>query len=327
MLVTEVVRVHPNCLVVYNEYYSNNGDILPKGNKMIHSLKKNYSNKLSLQSKKKLSKAITYMAHITPDKIAYNQKFNSRFKFRLTFITLTLSSRQQHDDTTIKEKLLHPFLDYFIKTYRVNNYVWKAERQKNMNLHFHIIFDTYINYAIIRDRWNHYQDRLNYISNYWHNNNTGKSIPKSKQEYYAVNSTDVHSTRKVKDLARYMCKYMVKDQSSIKLREKRNSWHHKNTNDLDRNKYSAHAKQFLRNLTGIGRTWGCSHSLTDIKGAYDTLNISLIKAIESLENNKDCYVYKGDYFKYISFKYEQLAILKLFELKNMIDEYCLLKFG
>ena len=104
------------------------------------------------------------MAHLAEDKTAYNHKFKSTFKFRLTFITLTLSSRQQHTDTEIKEKLLHPFLDYMIKTYKLKFYVWKAERQRNQNLHFHLIFDKYINYAIIRDRWNHYQDRLNYLS-------------------------------------------------------------------------------------------------------------------------------------------------------------------
>lgn len=326
MLVTESLRVHPNHLIIHKEYFSDNGEHLSRGNSSIHLLKKNYSNKLSPQSRKKITKAITYMAHISPEKTCYNPKFKSKFKYRLTFVTLTLSSRQQHTDTEIKEKLLHPFLDYMIKTFKLKFYVWKAERQKNCNIHFHIVFDKYINYAIIRDRWNHYQDKLQYISNYWKQAASSSKFPTTKEEYYAVNSTDVHSTRKVKDLARYMCKYMVKDEQSTHIRVKRNSSHHKNTNDLDRSKYSDTSKQYLRQQTGIGRNWGCSYNLTDLKGAYDTLNYNLITEVEKLEQDASCYVFKDDNFKYISFKFEQLEQLGLNEIRKLLLDYINFKF-
>jgi hypothetical protein len=326
MLVTEAIKLHPNSLTIYNEYYSDNGDSIRTGNSGIHTLKRNYNSKLSPQSRKKLQKAITYMAHVSPEKEAYNPKFNSKFKFRLTFVTLTLSYRQQHSDTEIKAQLLQPFLDYMIKTFKLSYYVWKAERQANQNIHFHLIFDKYINYAVIRNKWNHYQEKLQYISSYWQSQAAHKPYPTTKEDYYSVNSTDVHSTRKVKDLARYMCKYMVKDHNSTHQRIKRNNTHWTNTYDLVRDRYSANAKKFLRQQTGIGRNWGCSYNLTDLKGAYDTLNISLLQEVEKLSSHPECYVFVGDHFKYISFKFEQLQQLGLFELSSLLKAYIDFKF-
>lgn len=322
MLKEDLIKIHPSSLILYSNYYSDNGESYSRGNTQLHKKKQINSNQLSQSSIKKLTKALTYMAHVVPDKKAYNSKFNSTFKFRLSFITLTLSYRQQHDDTTIKSELLHPFIDWLQKVWKVKFYVWKAERQKNMNIHFHLVIDKYVPYGAIREQWNKYQSKLGYISNYWNESSPIKKVPANIRDQFSVNSTDIHSTRKIKDLKRYLCKYMVKNDTSNKIRLKRNPWNWKNTNDLDISKYSATSKEFLKTYKGIGRIWGCSHNLSNITGATEQLDLAFISEIEKLSNNSKVYVKEEAYFKYISFDYQLLKELKLLKLKRLLDNYC-----
>lgn len=99
-----------------------------------------------------------------------------------TFITLTLPSTQWHSDNTIKEEILKPFIkwltsssdEYFKigprkgekKGFGVNVYLWRAEPQKNKNIHFHIICDRYIPWPRIRQKWNQCCEYLGYVSRY-----------------------------------------------------------------------------------------------------------------------------------------------------------------
>jgi hypothetical protein len=99
-----------------------------------------------------------------------------------TFVTLTLPSAQVHTDNTIKEKVLNPFIKWITanssETYKqgpkkgqkkgfgVSIYFWRAEPQKNTNLHFHIIADKYVPWEAIREKWNHYCENLGYVSRY-----------------------------------------------------------------------------------------------------------------------------------------------------------------
>lgn len=322
MLKEDLIKIHPSSLVLYSRYYTDNGESYSSGNNTLDKIKQINSNKLSISSTKKLTRAITYMAHVVPDKTAHNSKYNSTFKFRLSFITLTLSYRQQHDDTVIKAELLHPFIDWLQKVWHVKFYVWKAERQKNMNIHFHLIIDKYVPYGAIREQWNKYQSKLGYISSYWNQQSNKKSIPFNLRDQFAVNSTDIHSTKKIKDLKRYLCKYMVKNDTSNKIRLKRTKWNWKNTNDLDRSKYSATSKELLKNYKGIGRIWGCSHNLSNIKGAEEQLTLDLIEEIETISRDKRIFIKEESYFKYISFDYQLLKELKLHRLKRILDNYC-----
>lgn len=327
MIVMPVIRVHPNSAIIMNEYYSDDGNSMSRGNSAIHNFKRINSNKLSVQSKRKMTRAINYMAHISPDKVATNQKWNSKFKFRLVFITLTLSSTQQHSDVEIKEHIFQPFLDYLRKAFKVDLYIWKAERQKNLNLHFHLIVDKYIPLAIVREKWNRYQDKLGYISNYYQHNSTKISTPTTQRDYFNLNSTDVHSTRKIKDLGRYLCKYMIKNNYSTKIRVKRNATH---GTKIDRNiigRYSSNCKKYLRNVEGIGRIWGCSYNLSNLKGGYDSLNNQLMDEIDILLNHKSVYNRNEAYFNYLSFDYRLLQDLKLTNLLSLIDDYCASHFS
>lgn len=155
-------------------------------------------------------------------------KFSRKKKteFYLTFVTLTLPAKQMHTDNVLK-KCLNRFIDLIKKSKDVKNYVWKAEAQKNGNIHFHILIDRFINHEYIKKSWNNIIGKLGYISKYAENMRTNgfkyvKGLNKSFQkqlDYYNEqrkdgfnnpNSTDIHSLRNINNPAKYIIKYMVK---------------------------------------------------------------------------------------------------------------------
>lgn len=327
MLRTSTITAHPNSLILSSVILSDTGEPIRRGNGSIHQHKKSNINKLSPQSIRKVKKAITYMAHLAPSKKIYNPRFNSKFNFKLSFITLTLSSRQQHTDQEIKNQVLHPFIDYIQKVHRVKNYVWKSERQKNGNLHFHLVIDKYISYEIIRAKWNQYQNNLQYIDNYWNDTSTRKIMPTDKKSYFEVNSTDVHSVRKINDLSRYLIKYMVKTSTHNRIRVKRNKSHLPKKN-YELYKYlSSGTKGFLHNCASNGRIWGCSHSLSNISGARDFLCRDIEEEVQRLKADKRVYIKDESYFLYLGFDYKTLEDLRCMHIIQFLADYLFSEFG
>lgn len=100
---------------------------------------------------------------------AYYQKYNAgcfKHKHFLTFVTLTLPSSQQHSDENIKRNILWPFIEIIKRYYGVQEYIWRAEKQQNGNIHFHILIDKYIRHDLIRFHWNFGLNKYGYIDAY-----------------------------------------------------------------------------------------------------------------------------------------------------------------
>ncbi|MEY2830892.1 MAG: hypothetical protein RLZZ574_150 [Cyanobacteriota bacterium] len=117
-----------------------------------------------------------------------------------TFITLTLSSTQIHCDLILKRELLNHFIIDCSRNYGLVDYIWKAEIQKNGNLHFHLLTPNFIPHEELRANWNKIQDKLGYVQ---------RSL--NFKENKNPNSTDIHSLKKIKDVIAYTGKYMSKD--------------------------------------------------------------------------------------------------------------------
>jgi hypothetical protein len=327
MIRTSTITAHPNSLILSSVLLTEDGNTYQRHNSNIQTRKISNVSKLSPQALRKVKKAITYMAHLAPTKKIYNPKFSSKFNFKLAFITLTLSSRQQHTDQEIKDKILHPFIDYCQKVYKVKNYVWKSERQKNGNIHFHMVIDKYISYEVIRRKWNEYQDRLQYISNYWGNIEERKAMYTDLDSYYTVNSTDIHSVRKIHDLQRYLIKYMIKPNSTNRLRVKRNHTHLTKKN-YDNYKFLSHnTKTFLKTCAGNGRIWGCSHGLSNITGARDFLCNDFEEEVIRLKADKEVYIKDESYFLYLGFDYKVLERLRCKHIIQFLADYLYSEFG
>lgn len=159
-----------------------------------------YSGKLTAGAKKRLTKAISLLVQGTRKRWILNPVNHRQQLHQLTFVTLTIS------DPTINitgkdahKKLLSPFLDWMRKTKKVNTYVWKAELQKNGQLHYHITTPDFIHWRELRDKWNELQKRHGFLDAYF-----------KKQGHYDANSTDVHKVYKIKDVEAYLIKEIAK---------------------------------------------------------------------------------------------------------------------
>lgn len=188
---------------------------------------------LSDRAVKRLRKAISWLFYLSDNNFFKNHKKNKSEKFKLTFVTLTLPSAQLHSDVEIKEKLLNQFLIEAKKKWNIINYVWRAEKQENGNIHFHLIFDRFVFHVDLRKTWNRICEKLGYVSSYKtrmlakYKGGISRSAYKNAQEYELdlkryrkgcadnwsnPNSTDIHALKDLTGLKKYISKYMSKNE-------------------------------------------------------------------------------------------------------------------
>lgn len=210
---------------------------------------------LSETSKRLLQQSIMGMYMLaTPRTIKVNSK-KFIYNFRTSFITLTLPAIQEHSDVEIKA-CLNLFLNNIRHHFQVKNYVWKAELQKNENIHFHLIFDKYIPFQAVRYYWLLAIKPLGYVNAYKQKfiNMTlsqyafyrGLSIQEAKRPYAmgqrsnweSPNCVDVVAVNSAQSASYYLSKYFAKSDDS----------------DLDEER-----------IAEFGKVWSRSRSLSSLK--------------------------------------------------------------
>lgn len=249
-----VLQIRPYGLLAYDRIEYTGPKRRKEFNNPIKNLKgkEAYTGLLTPGSKKRLKRAIQLIVAIAKPKTAMNFKTNKEFKFKLNFITLTLPCRQGSiSDKEIKKKVLDVWLKAARRRFGLQSYIWRAERQGNGNLHFHIITDTYIPYDQLRDTWNDRLNALGFIDEF-----------EKKHGHRHPNSTDVHAIKNVKNLAGYFAKYFTKGE---KCYEDKFAPPPKKGKGVPRFKVCASLK-FKRILTREeakinGRLWDCSTNL------------------------------------------------------------------
>jgi hypothetical protein len=313
-----MMSVHPDRICCYSEvnwignrpgkYDQETGEKV-SGIKFDHLLnsKRKSEGKVSEQARRKISKALDYLLLLANNKQATGQLTGRKFTFKICFITLTLPSAQVHPDNEIKGKCLNQFIIELTKYYHVRNYLWRAEKQKNGAIHFHIITDKFIPWSEIRDRWNRIVNKLGYVDRYrnemkeFHQNGfkvradllkkwdhkkqvkaweTGK-----KNDWNNPNSTDIHSVRKILDIKKYVSKYMTKN--------------------VDADKETGEIVD--ENEIVDGRIWGCNQSLSNVKGAQMIVDNETSDAMVKLREQSGCKSYHGDYFDVFFIDFRNLA--------------------
>lgn len=282
--------------------------------------------KLSPAATRKAKKAIKYLLLQSNNKKVYNPKFRSTFEFSVNFITLTLASTQIHTHQEIKSKLLNQFFVEAKKKWNLSNYVWRAEKQKNGNIHFHILSDKFIPYNELRDTWNRIQNKLGYIDRF-------QQLTRKKQP----NSTDIHSLRKVKNVYKYVTKYMTKEQKWNRIKELRStitvlginkdvSRKNKVGYDPERETVSLGARKFLGSQNSLGREWACSRSLSNITGAREDLNSDLFDEVEKLRKANGVKEIVKDYVSLYYFNSSLLNSIDYPKLFSFFQSYVKLLF-
>ena len=164
---------------------------------------------ISFKAEKRIRNAIDWLLEITPNKKFYAPKYKKYYDFKINFITLTLASKQIHSDQVIKSQLLNHFLIECKKKWGVCNFLWRAESQRNGNIHFHVCTDRFIPWLELRNNWNRIQNKLGYVDRFH-----------VKHRHRSPNSTDVHSIKKIKNIAAYLSKYCTKNSDNRSIEGK-----------------------------------------------------------------------------------------------------------
>ena len=289
--ITPVFQIHPEFIYKYGQidwlenrtmqYDRNTSNLTNNSNR----------NKLSSKAKSKAKKAIVYLLNCAKEKEVYNVKYNSRYKFKVSFLTLTLPTIQQHSDHEIKETCLNQLFVELKKHYNLKHYIWKAERQRNGNIHFHILSDKYLPFKEMNDRWNRIIEKLGYITEI-------EKVHKKRNPP----TTDIHSLKKVNNVVGYILKYMIKENASNRGKLKRNIFSTSSKFVKGTRSLSDHVLCYLGSLATSGRIWSCSQSLSNLKGAQGILDDEINKEIESINNKANTYTFKKSYITCLYFK-------------------------
>lgn len=254
-----MVQIRNNSLVVYNHYKgSRKKSILQKTGTGLKNIKK-YTGTITPGARKRIAKAINIMVAACEKKKVFNPVKNCNVNFQLSFITLTIPD---NTDISIKEShklLLEPFLKWMRQVHKMKLYVWKCEVQKRGQLHYHITSDCFIHYQEIRNKWNKLIERASMMNEF--KDRFGHSNP---------NSTDVHSVRKVKDLAAYLIKYFTKSEQNETGKE--------------------------------GKIWDCSLSLKKAKYYSTELTEDIEYDIFKSQQKDECSINYDDRFSFVKFK-------------------------
>lgn len=289
-------------------------------------------------ARRKIDRAIDYLLTTTHPTRQYNPYTGHDFTFKIAFITLDLPSTQQHTDNQIKSLCLNQILIELTTYCGVSKYIWRAEKQKNGNVHFHIIVDHYVSLVELRTRWNRIIEKLGYVSRYreaqieFHrdgfryrpelaktiNTGTGKKQKgwnetqqlKAYQQgvktnWSHPNSTDIHNVQFVTNLKAYVSKYMQKDGPARK-------------ND-DTSTTAA--------LIVHGRIWSCSTNLSKIEGAVIQNDPSASNELHEAIKKLKPYAFYDDYFSIFFINFETLKSNGFEELFTYFTEYLQTRFN
>ena len=215
----QVFQIRNNSIVVYNDY-SVIDRVQPTERKKIEK-----TNTFSKGSKKRMMQILNKWQYVLQE---------TKMKKEVSFVTLTLSSKMK--DNIRYDLYLKSWLEKIQYRYGKLNYVWKAEYQKNGNLHYHILTDTAIDWKIARSQWNKIQSihvdeyqnkmKLKYSKGYYFD----KEMVNKKNEIVSEeiqlkrynkgkkcnwrnpNSTDVEIITDMETVGNYIGKYINKKE-------------------------------------------------------------------------------------------------------------------
>jgi len=251
-----------------------------------------YSGDISKSGQKKLRRAIETLFVITPTRRIYNRVISKMTNFKLSHLTLTLSSVQgKWTDKEINTFLLRPFLLDCKRKFNLVNYVWKAERQANGNLHYHVISDLFFDLNLVRKFWNDKQETLGFIDQF-----------EQKFKHRNPPSIEITYVRNSDQLAKYVSKYISK--SKTVTRKVQQSLDFQGCQVEITSDMSEDLIQELQNRNDgriNGRVWDCSEKLKSFKYQATSLSCKDESAVNDLISSLNCKRFDSDYFSVITF--------------------------
>lgn len=282
----------------YQYGYANENEVKEVSRKSLQNL--NHGQKRKEQISKATARKITKRAFIlglTSDEKTEKDKKGNRHKYKLKFITLTISGDCPYNVTESNKVLLNTFLQDMRRNCNMQNYIWRLEHQKNGKIHYHIITDAAINYHYARHVWNRIQlgagtmdafsekfgsmdfnEYVDHMAQYFDGKpdfgKLSKWYAKGKREKWQnPNSVDVARVQEERQLFYYIAKYITKNDDC---------------NDL------------------TGRVWGCSTELSTAADYDHALQNVLEFAYYKTVEHNHCEEIEMDYCNIVFAKWERL---------------------
>jgi hypothetical protein len=196
------LKLYGNRAIFYQNSCENVGKRILNGQNLENDRKKAYKGQITGKSLKVVRETIySWLYSLEIGNNHYSKKGYHK-NVKPTVITLTLSSKQKNDDKWIKKELLELFLKWLINNKNVKNYFWRAESQKNGNIHFHILTDKYIDKKEIQDKWNSIQLKKGYLVDFYKKFNH-LNPPSTKIQIFTTDDKGID----------YLIKYVTKENN------------------------------------------------------------------------------------------------------------------
>ena len=331
----QVANIFPNRISVYNarntsysemceKFISTYGKLdKQKFSKSLENLTKKKSTlELSRNSKNQLLQSMSCLVAYSKPRTIFRKNRKPIYNYRASFVTLTLPSPQIESDVEIKQ-CLNLFFTDLRRVYKLTNYVWRSEIQKNGNIHFHIGIDKYIDFNVLKNYWlkslrnttqvRRYTQKFSSMSykeyrelriNHSLANDQKKTIISEesiKKAYvYGCRTNwlsppvlDVRSIQNVNMVASYVSKYMSK---------------------------SAKCELSQERIENFGKVWSRSTSLVKIKFRFPIVYEDVKEFIQELIQTKSVFTKVYDYSTVHYFKFSEMPKkLKSRIYRSLID--------
>ena len=237
-IVLPCFSLEPNKLATFNRVFvksqmSKTG-VFEKSKAQQNTITRDFHNfEISQNAHRTLKRKINWLYYLAKSKNVTTYSGKNIFNFKMSFITLTLPSAQQHTTAFITKNLFNQFLTELRQRTNLENYVWRLEFQTNGNVHYHIATDIYLDYFFIQKIWNRILDLHMYITPYTEKfknltlsaynklvNPSGKTdfsiIAKRfakgcENKWNQPNTIDVKSVTNQKNISSYIAKYFSKN--------------------------------------------------------------------------------------------------------------------
>ncbi len=216
---------------------------------------------ISANASRKIRNAIEWLHAAAEDKYLYSKKSNRFYKWKLSFLTLTLPTQGSMTDIQVKS-ILNSFLTLAKYNYGLHSYIWKAEPQSRGVIHFHLTSDCYMWKNSVRFEWNRLLSKHGLLNG--HSN---------------APSTKIHSTYRVKNMAAYLTKYFIKPS----VQKEKAPFLPIVVFETSRGNYFTRAEFcsgktpfYIRPITG--RLWGCSQSLSQARNMSYIVDVPEMRA-------------------------------------------------
>jgi hypothetical protein len=155
-----------NQLLIYNQFIGDRRFNLEKDNRFNSESQNAYTGEFTSSAKKNLKKTIDIFSQITKEHWTTHIINKKRFKFQLSFITLTIPNSNIYHPSYTNKNLMSKFCEWLTKTKKSKFYIWKLEWQMRGQVHYHITIDNQIHYKEIQSKWNYFLNKLNMLDEY-----------------------------------------------------------------------------------------------------------------------------------------------------------------